>query len=71
MTKAEQQNIAKMLYKTVQPMRINRKEKEQIYYALISGLAMCEGFDDDHLRGYDIVFTEQVREYKHRSKGKL
>jgi hypothetical protein len=71
MTKAEQQNIAKMLYKTVQPMRIRREDKEQIYYALISGLAMCEGFDDDYLRGYDIVFTEQLREYKHRSKGKL
>ena len=71
MTKDEFQKIAKKLYKTVQPMRINRKEKEQIYYALISGLAMCDGFDDDYLRGYDIVFTEQLHEYKHRSKGKL
>lgn len=71
MTKQEQQNIVKMLYKTVQPMKISRKEKEQIYYALISGLAMCDGFNEDYLLGYDIVFNEQLRNYKQCSKDKF
>ena len=71
MTKDEFQKIARPVIKAIQPMRIRREDKEQIYYALISGLAQREGFDDDYLRGYDIVFTEQLREYKGRNKDKL
>jgi len=71
MTKKEQQNIAKSLYKTLQPMRISREQKEQIYYAVISGMAMNEGFNDDCLLGYDIVMDGSLREYKQRNKDKL
>jgi hypothetical protein len=71
MTKDELQQIAKSVIKAVQPMRIRREDKEHIYYALITGLAQSEGFGDDHLRGYDLVFTEQLREYKKRNKDKL
>jgi 2-keto-4-pentenoate hydratase/2-oxohepta-3-ene-1,7-dioic acid hydratase in catechol pathway len=71
MTKKEQQNIAKSLYKTLQPMRISREQKEQIYYAVISGMAMNEGFNEDYLLGYDIVMDGSLRDYKQRNKDKL
>jgi hypothetical protein len=71
MTKTEQQNIARSMYKTLQPMRISREQKEQIYYAMIAGMAMNEGFNEDYLLGYDIVMNDSLREYKQRNKNKL
>jgi len=71
MTKKEHHHIAKSRYKTLQPMRISREQKEQIYYAMIAGMAMNEGFNEDYLLGYDIVMNDSLREYKQRNKDKL
>jgi hypothetical protein len=71
MRKQEFQLIAKLMIKAVQPMRIRREDKEQIYYALISGLAQCEGFDIEYFRDYDIIFNEQLALHKRCNKNKL
>lgn len=71
MTKREQQIITKSLIATVRQLRISREDKERIYYGHISGLAQCDGFNEDYLFGFDVVFNEQLREHKRRNKGKI
>jgi hypothetical protein len=71
MTKKEQQDIARSLYKTLQPMKISRDDKFKIYYAMVSGLAMAEGFSEDYLLGYDIVMDDALRKYKEWNRNKL
>ena len=71
MTKREQQIIAKSLISTVRQLRISREDKARIYYGHIAGLAQCDGFNEDYLFDFDIVFNEQLREYKRRNKGAI
>lgn len=71
MTKKEQQNIARSMVKTLQPMRIERVEKYKIYYSMVSGLALSEAFDRNHLFGFDVILDEVLREHKNRNKDRL
>ena len=71
MTKKEQQNIAKSMYKTVQQLRIKREDKFEIYYAMVSGLAMADEFSEDYLLDYDVILNEALAAYKRRNKNKL
>jgi hypothetical protein len=71
MTKQEQQGLAKSLVKELRLMRIDRDLKLRIYYSLVSGLAIADGFNEDYLLGFDSLLDQALRSHKQRNKDKL